>query len=219
LKFKVKKQRLSRSAQEFNTVSRFLIALYLIVCGTITFLLFIPINKEREFSQTFRHDVQQRVKLGSSEHVSVPPLFNQVAQEFALQPEILRAIADYESGYNPWALNIEGRSIYPESKEEALDILKKNRIKSFDVGLMQVNSFWLRKFDLNVSKALEPEENVRLGAWILRYCLDRYGYNWRAIGAYHTGSPDKLPDRSKEYAVRVMQKYKKLLDKNHSEEK
>ncbi|MBI9112866.1 lytic transglycosylase domain-containing protein [Maridesulfovibrio ferrireducens] len=198
---------------------RFLIALYLIVCGTIAFLMFIPINEEREFSQTFRHDVQQRVKLGSGQRISVAPLFNQVAQEFALQPEILRAIADHESGYNPWALNIEGQSIYPESKDEALAVLKKNKIKSYDVGLMQVNSYWLRKFNLSAAKALDPEENVRLGAWILRYCLDRYGYNWRAIGAYHTGSPDNLPERSKKYAVRVMEKYKKLLDKSQSNKK
>ncbi len=179
--------------------------------------MFIPVSDERKFSQTFRSDVQQRVKMGERDKKSVSPMFKQVAEEFALQPEILRAIADHESGYNPWALNVEGKSYYPKSKVEALVIIEKYKKKSFDVGLMQVNSYWLNKFDLSPSKALDPEENVRLGAWILRYCLDNYGYSWRAVGAYHTGSPKKFPARSKAYAVKVLKKYKALLDKSEQQ--
>ncbi|WP_031479531.1 lytic transglycosylase domain-containing protein [Maridesulfovibrio frigidus] len=198
-------------------MSRILIALYLLLCGAIAFRMFVPISDERQFSQTFRGEVQQRVKMGEGDRKSVLPMFKQVAEEFALQPEILRAIADHESGYNPWALNVEGKSYYPESKVEALSIIEKNKKKSFDVGLMQVNSYWLNKFDLSPAKALDPEENVRLGAWILRYCLDSYGYNWRAVGAYHTGSAKKHPVRSKAYAVRVLKKYKVLLDKSEQQ--
>jgi len=176
--------------------------------------MFIPENVEREFSPSLRRQVQQRIKVGRSERKPVQPLFGQVAKEFSLQPEILYAIADHESGYNPWALNIEGRSVYPSSREEALTIVAKNQGKSFDVGLMQVNSYWIRKFELTPAEALEPEENLRLGAWILRYCLDKYGYNWRAIGAYHTGSPKNLPGRSRAYAIKVMNKYKSQLAKS-----
>ncbi|GEM_PF-1777836 len=195
-------------------MSRFLVPLYLILCGAIVFHMFIPENVEREFSPSLRRQVQQRIKVGRSERKPVQPLFGQVAKEFSLQPEILYAIADHESGYNPWALNIEGRSVYPSSREEALTIVAKNQGKSFDVGLMQVNSYWIRKFELTPAEALEPEENLRLGAWILRYCLDKYGYNWRAIGAYHTGSPKNLPGRSRAYAIKVMNKYKSQLAKS-----
>ncbi|TIH13535.1 lytic transglycosylase [Marinifilum sp. JC120] len=195
-------------------MSRFIVALYLILSGAIVFRMIIPFDAEREFSPSQRREVQQRIKVADRERVPVPPLFGQVAEEFSLHPEILNAIADHESGYNPWALNIEGRSVYPKSREEALAIIEKYRGKSYDVGLMQVNSFWIRKFELSPAEALEPEENLRLGAWILRYCLDRYGYNWRAIGAYHTGSPKNLPGRSRAYAVKVMKKYNALMEQS-----
>ncbi|CCO25162.1 lytic transglycosylase domain-containing protein [Maridesulfovibrio hydrothermalis] len=200
-------------------MSRFFVVLYLILSGAIVFAMFIPQTAEREFSSSLRRKVQQRMMVSSGERKPVPPLFGQVAKEFSLQPEILNAIADHESGYNPWAVNVAGRSFYPSSREEALAIIEENRKKSFDVGLMQINSYWIKKFDLTPAEALEPEENLRLGAWILRYCLDRYGYNWRAIGAYHTGSPKNLPERSRAYAVKVMNKYKKLLEKSRSSEK
>ncbi|WP_415718386.1 lytic transglycosylase domain-containing protein [Maridesulfovibrio sp.] len=195
-------------------MSRFIIALYVILCGGILFRAMIPADEGREFSPAERHEVQQRMKVADRERIPVRPLFSQVAEEFSLQPEILNAIADYESGYNPWALNIEGRSVYPDSREEALAIIERNRGKSYDLGLMQVNSYWIRKFELSPAEALEPEENLRLGAWILRYCLDSYGYNWRAIGAYHTGSPNNLPGRARAYAVKVMRKYNVLMEKS-----
>ncbi|WP_319780365.1 lytic transglycosylase domain-containing protein [Maridesulfovibrio sp.] len=195
-------------------MSRFIVALYLILCGAILFRTIIPFDAEREYSPVQRHEVQQRMKVAERERVPVPPLFGQVAEEFSLHPEILNAIADHESGYNPWALNIEGRSVYPETREEALAIIEKYQGRSYDVGLMQVNSYWIRKFKLSPAEALEPEENLRLGAWILRYCLDRYGYNWRAIGAYHTGSPNNLPGRARAYAVKVMKKYNALMEKS-----
>jgi len=195
-------------------MSRFLIALYVILCGAILFRAMIPAEVGREFSPAERHEVQQRMRVAERERIPVQPLFAQVAEEFSLHPEILNAIADHESGYNPWALNIQGKSVYPDSREEALAIIEKNRGKSYDVGLMQVNSYWIRKFELSPAEALEPEENLRLGAWILRYCLDRYGYNWRAIGAYHTGSPKNLPGRARAYAVKVMKKYNALMRKS-----
>ncbi|WP_320169372.1 lytic transglycosylase domain-containing protein [Maridesulfovibrio sp.] len=173
--------------------------------------MIIPDEAERSYAPGMRFKVQQRVLVAGKERRPVTPLFSQVAEEFSLQPEILHAIAAYESGYNPWALNIEGRSVYPKTREEALKIIEKNRGRSFDVGLMQVNSYWIDKFGLSVKDALEPEENLRLGAWILRYCLDRYGYNWKAVGAYHTGSPKNLPERSRAYAVEVMNRYRDLL--------
>ncbi|WP_319761225.1 lytic transglycosylase domain-containing protein [Maridesulfovibrio sp.] len=193
-------------------MSRFIVALYLILCGAIFFRAIIPYEAEREIAPEQRHEVQQRIKVAERERVPVPPLFGQVADEFSLQPEILNAIADHESGNNPWALNIEGRSVYPDSREAALAIIEKNQGRSYDVGLMQVNSYWIRKFGLTPAEALEPEGNLRLGAWILRYCLDRYGYNWRAIGAYHTGSPSNLPGRARAYAVKVMKKYNTLIE-------
>lgn len=200
-------------------MSRIFIALYLLICGVLLFAMIVPADVEREFVPSMRRLVQHRVLVAGHERRPVEPLFLQVAEEFSLQPELLYAIAGHESGYHPWALNIKGRSIYPQTREEALAIVNENRRTSFDVGLMQVNSYWINKFDLSVEEALEPEGNLRLGAWILRYCLDRYGYNWRAVGAYHTGSPDNLPQRSRSYAEKIMNKYNSLHEASDSAKK
>lgn len=193
-------------------MSRYLIPIYLIISGLILFQAFIPFSifdSEPEY-EPLRGRVQQRFRLGEKDFVPVPSLFSQVADEFKVPVELLQAIASHESRYSPWAVNIAGRSYYPGTKQAAMDIIDKAGAKSFDVGLMQVNSYWLNKFDLAPEKAIVPEENLRLGAWVLRYCLDRYGDNWKAVGAYHTGSPDNMPRRAKSYARRVLKKYRQL---------
>lgn len=193
---------------------RYLIPIYLIISGLLFFQAFIPLvafDSEPEYVPT-RGKVQQRFRLGAKDLVPVPSLFKQVADEFGIPPELLHAIASYESHYEPWAVNISGKSYYPDSREKALKLINNSGAKSYDIGLMQVNSFWLNKFDLDVKRAILPEENLRLGAWVLRYCLDRYGDNWKAVGAYHTGSPYNLPDKAKNYARHVLNKYLLLLN-------
>lgn len=137
-------------------------------------------------------------------------LLTQVGREFDVPPELLWAVAKQESSHNPWAVNMDGRGFLPRTKQEALFALHLARPRSFDLGMMQVNSFWLRKYRLNPSDVLEPEINVRLGAFIMRDCLDRHGLTWKAVGAYHTGDPDRHAWRSYDYAVRVLNHYLKL---------
>lgn len=195
-------------------MARYLIPIYLLAAGIIFFQAFIPLIafEQEPVYKALRGNIQLRYRLGKKDMVPIPSLFNQVADEFGIPPELLHAIASHESHYKPWAVNIWGRSYYPDSKDKALKIISKSRARSYDIGLMQVNSYWLRKFDLDVAKAIVPEENLRLGAWILRYCLDRYGNNWKAVGAYHTGSPSNLPARAKKYARQVFDKYSRLIE-------
>jgi conjugal transfer pilus assembly protein TraD len=37
----------------------------------------------------------------------------------------------------------------------------------------------------------DPCTNVRTGAWILAQCVRRYGYNWKAVGCYHSNTPGR----------------------------
>lgn len=46
---------------------------------------------------------------------------------------------------------------------------------------------------------LEPDTNIRLGIKILRQEIDRHGLNWKAVGAYHSPTPE----RAMQYASRV----------------
>lgn len=59
---------------------------------------------------------------------------------------LVEAIARQESGLNPLALNITGKSYYPATREEA-ERLIQNAIaagQSFDVGMMQTNALHFR---------------------------------------------------------------------------
>jgi soluble lytic murein transglycosylase-like protein len=66
---------------------------------------------------------------------------------FAAEPEppvqLVEAIARQESGLNPLAVNIAGKSYYPATREEAEQLIQKAIAagQSFDVGKMQINSW------------------------------------------------------------------------------
>ena len=105
--------------------------------------------------------------------------------EYGVSYETLYAIAKVESSLNPLAVNVSGRSYYPGSREEALSLIKGK--KNYDIGLMQINSYWVRKFSLNPVWLLDPFYNARWGAYILRYCQSKFGNTWRAVECYHRG--------------------------------
>lgn len=111
------------------------------------------------------------------------------AERYGIHTTILRAIAMTESAMNARAVN-------------------RNTNGSVDVGLMQINSRWFPRL---AEMGIKPEDlwdgctNVHVGAWILAGYIRRFGYNWRAIGAYNAGpssSPDSERKRTK-YAKRV----------------
>jgi soluble lytic murein transglycosylase-like protein len=120
-------------------------------------------------------------------------------------PSLGMAIADVESGFRPWAVNIQGKSHYLDNKDAALALIRKAAAqrKSYDVGLMQINSYWLRRLNLDPADVLEPKINVIIGCWIIAEEVKRYGLTWKALGAYHTPI-DKNPSRARAYVEKVL---------------
>lgn len=121
-------------------------------------------------------------------------------------PEILAlAIARQESGWHPWIINVAGKDVRPQSKAEAVRIalaaLKAG--KSFDVGLMQINSYWIRKYRWPLEQVLEPVNNAKIGVWILAQEIRRHGLNWKAVAYYHTPL-HKNPARGRAYARAIV---------------
>ena len=136
-------------------------------------------------------------------------LFKQYANEHDVPVLLLLAIAEQESTFNDWALNIAGKSYQPGSKEDAMEVLKKNTQRSYDVGIMQINSYWLRKFELSAEDVIEPKVNIKMAAYILDEAFRSYGSNWKALGAYHH-PPTKDSDRSLGYAKKVWARFLRL---------
>ena len=115
------------------------------------------------------------------------------------------AIARQESGTRPWVINVAGQSLYPSSRPDARRIADwaRSRGFSFDVGIMQINSYWLKKYSILVEDVLDPQKNIAMGVWILGKEIQRYGLSWQAVGAYHTPLA-RNPERARQYAVNVI---------------
>ena len=110
-------------------------------------------------------------------------------QRYSVPKVLALAIMKQESDGNPWCVNVEGRDFHARSKEEALDVIRRNSNRSYDVGLMQVNSWWLRHLGITPEAAIDPANNVQLGLWILASEIRRHGLSWKAVGAYHSPNP------------------------------
>jgi soluble lytic murein transglycosylase-like protein len=125
--------------------------------------------------------------------------------------KLVLAIIQQESGGNPWAVNVEGHSYFPESRAAALRLADSARLagKSYDLGLMQINSFWLRRFKLPPDFVIEPRNNIIIGAWILAAEIRRYGFGWQAVASYHTPVA-KNPERARRYALAIISHLKRM---------
>lgn len=94
---------------------------------------------------------------------------------YRINPVLLWSIAKLESGFAPNAQN-------------------KNTNGSTDIGVMQINSAWLptlKRYGIDRQTLLEPCTNIYVGAWILAQNIQRYGYNWEAVGAYNAATQSK----------------------------
>jgi soluble lytic murein transglycosylase-like protein len=92
------------------------------------------------------------------------PLIREHAARHALRVELVRAVIQVESGYNPRARSPKGA-----------------------MGLMQLMPATARQ--LGVRNAFDPAENIRGGCTYLRQLLDRYHDNEElALAAYNAGA-------------------------------
>ena len=85
-----------------------------------------------------------------------------------------------------------------------MKIIEKNKDKSFDIGLMQVNKWWFDKYGYNYKYGFDACYNIKLGSWILSYEINRNGYTWDAIGEYHS--------KTTRYKKKYINKIQKALD-------
>lgn len=114
--------------------------------------------------------------------------FEDAAKTYDLNPKLLEIIAMTESNLRPDAVN-------------------KNRNGTLDIGLMQINSSWIRILGLDAGYLIEnPCYNALIGARILRECIDRHGYTWEAVGCYNASAREKRI----RYSWRIFNKLKNV---------
>lgn len=133
-------------------------------------------------------------------------LFDAPCERYNVPKPLALAIARKESAMSPWIMNVEGRTVRNASQEEAL-ALSRAALRlglSFDIGVMQVNSQWLRRYNLPLEDVMDPRGNIQVGTWILGQVIKRHGMTWRAVAAYHTPATDS--DRGRAYAEDVIRR-------------
>ena len=123
----------------------------------------------------------------------------EVGGRYDIEPELLQAIAAVESGYQADAMN------------------RANRNGTWDIGLMQINSLHLpRLLKLGITEErllVEPCLSVEVGASILNEFIQRFGYNWTAVGSYNVG-PGCGPQQEAlrmQYAQKIWRRYEELV--------
>jgi len=98
--------------------------------------------------------------------------FVEAARRYSISEPLLRAIARVESNTNAAAMNMG----------------HIGRTKSYDIGLMQINSSWLpklRTFGIDEQALKDPCQNLMVGAWILAHHMREDGADWNGVGAYN----------------------------------
>jgi soluble lytic murein transglycosylase-like protein len=142
--------------------------------------------------------------------VDYRPFIIKAAKQWKVPPRLALAIARVESGLNPWAVNVAGRGFMPKTREEAARLIDEAWIRgdSFDTGLMQINSYWMKRYGLDPQLLLEPRKNALMGVWILSREIERFGLTWKAVASYHTPVA-KNPERGKNYALAVIRQIQK----------
>jgi soluble lytic murein transglycosylase-like protein len=111
-----------------------------------------------------KSDTIRTTTQATSDHVRMyDGLITEHARLNDVRPDLVRAVVQVESAYNPYARSPKGAA-----------------------GLMQLMPATAQKF--GVKNAFNPEENVRAGVAYLRQLLDRYANNEElALAAYNAG--------------------------------
>lgn len=101
---------------------------------------------------------------------SFDPYFDEAGAQYNIPPLLLKNIAKIESSLNPNAIR-----------------LNDNGTK--DYGLMQINSIHFRRLSqwgINEHNIMHPKINIFVGSWLLSEHIKAQGFNFQAIGNYHS---------------------------------
>ena len=107
---------------------------------------------------------------------------------YGINPRLLLAIAYVESGFNYRAVNI-------------------NKNGSRDFGMFQINEKNLKRLGLPVKVAFNPCKSAYVAGYILRQCVNTYGYTWKAIDCYNKGYKAKGYTK---YVRKVLRAYRRI---------
>ena len=125
---------------------------------------------------------------------------NEIRQLIAVQEQqnnipsgLLLAVATVESGSEPYALNIQGKSVIGRNKTEVANLIHEalaKGITNIDVGVMQLNIRWHQENFGSIEEMLEPKKNIEYAASFLLTLYKKYGDWHKAVRFYHSSTAE-----------------------------
>lgn len=112
----------------------------------------------------------------------------------------ITAIVRHESGFNPLAIGVNGkpgRSIYPKTRQEAVDEVRKLQAKgaSFDAGYGQINNANWKWLGITPENVFDPCTNLKAAQRVLVQCYEGASKAhqgqaalYAALSCYNTGN-------------------------------
>lgn len=128
--------------------------------------------------------------------------FNEAGTMFRIEPNLIKAIALVES-------NLKKDGIGKNRD-------KKNNIKSFDYGLMQINQMHIpmlkKRGIIKDERDLldNPCLNIKIGTEILYKHFSRCGMTWQCLGTYNAGFAMDNQKKRLQYAQKIYIVYTRL---------
>lgn len=133
--------------------------------------------------------------------------------------DVLRAVALVETGRSvsgtlkpwPWAIHAAGEGNWFSQREEALRHAQENIAqgrRNVDLGCFQINFHWHGHQFISLEQMIDPAQNADYAASLLAQHKARHGTWERAVGAYHSATPD----HANRYIARFQQIYALLAE-------
>lgn len=119
-------------------------------------------------------------------------LIKTIENQYDIPSGLLLALADVESNYQPYALNILGKSVISNSVEQAKEIVEQylqKGLQNIDIGVMQLNYFWHGQHFTSVAEMLIPKKNINYAAQLLTGLYKQHGSWHKAVRHYHSANP------------------------------
>ncbi len=140
----------------------------------------------------------------SYENYRVKKYINAVEKKNLIPIGLLSAIASVESDFNPYALNIEGKTITASSKSEAIKTIKNavnQGVINIDIGITQINYRWHKDNFKGIEEMLEPRCNIEYAGKLLSLLFKRHGSWHKAIRYYHSANPEHYRRYSRKVVI------------------
>jgi soluble lytic murein transglycosylase-like protein len=165
-----------------------------IIIGTILFLSLLILWN----TGTYATDIN------SSNGYWIKKYITSVEQRNRIPRGLLSAIVGVESGFNPTAINIEGKTVTINDKSEAIKTIKNalnQGVTNIDVGIAQINYRWHKDNFKNIEEMINPTANIEYAAKLLSSLFKQHGTWHKAIRHYHSANPDHYRQYSRKVVI------------------